>query len=59
MNIFNFGNDYVFWVAFVMKEDVSINPLDIGLLYAIGGMLETDGITDSIKHFLGGDHIII
>jgi hypothetical protein len=40
-------------VLFVMKQNVTSNPLNIGLLCAIGIMLQPDGITDLIEQFPG------
>jgi hypothetical protein len=48
---FDFWNSHIFKMLLVMKQDVTSNPLNIGLLCAIGIMLQPDGITDSIEEF--------
>jgi hypothetical protein len=64
---FDFWNTHIFGVAFAMKQDITANPLNIGLLCsasrssevtseacvarAVGVMLQADGITDLVKQF--------
>jgi hypothetical protein len=40
--------------AHVVEVDVALDPADVGLLCAIGVVLEADGIADLLNSFLGG-----
>jgi hypothetical protein len=48
---FNFWNPYVFRVAFVMKQDVTTNPLNVSFFRAVGVVLKANGLAHLIEQF--------
>ena len=40
--LFNFGYPHFFWVTFIMKKDISPNPLYIGLFGSRGILFESN-----------------
>lgn len=48
---FNFGRAHVLGVALFVKEYVTLDPVDIGILGADGVMLAPQGVTHAIEQF--------
>ena len=50
---FDFCRPHLFGVTFAMKQNVSANPGDVGLLCSVGVMLEPNDIPNLIEEFTG------
>jgi hypothetical protein len=53
-----FWFSHLFGMALVMEQDKATNPFEVGLLGAIGIMLDAKGITDLLKQFFGFGEIL-
>jgi hypothetical protein len=50
---FDFGYAHILGMAFVMEEDETPDPLDVGFFGLIGVVFEPEGFTDAIEKFFG------
>jgi hypothetical protein len=49
---FEMRSSHIFWMLFIMEEDIAFVPVDILFLGVVGVVLDTDDITDRIEEFL-------